>query len=358
MSTCEWGEYIKDESEMQRAKILYDIKQGKKGEKRVNWRGHKINSQLLSDSYQRQGIINKSFLCAMCGDSLTFERFKDGTLRLKAANFCKVRLCPMCACRRSLKIFGQTSKVMDYITAENDFRYIFLTLTLKNVPGVELKKTIDKLFDAFEKLTRRKEYRRISKGHLRCLEVTHNWTRGDDYHPHIHVIIVVNQSYFEKGGKYLSHEKWMSLWRDCAGLDYDPWVDIRTVKPNTEGQDGNMDYGKAVAEVAKYTVKASDFILSPKDSLRESPYYEELKDFCDKQTDEVVAVLDGALANRRLVAFAGAMKEAHKKLNLDKPDTGDLVNTDIEERIRPDLLSVIEVYRWCPGYRNYVLVEE
>lgn len=49
----------------------------------------------------------------------------------------------MCAWRRSLKIFGQVSKVMDHVEKNYNYRYIFLTLTVKNCYGEDLKDTLD-----------------------------------------------------------------------------------------------------------------------------------------------------------------------------------------------------------------------
>ncbi len=324
---------------MQGKKPLKDVT---KNGKAVDWRRRKEVSKLLSESYGRLKDGIKSNRVFWCASFLEFRRYEDGTRKLHDANFCKVRLCPMCAWRRSLKVFGQTSKVMDYVTAENEYRYIFITLTVKNVKGDELSNEIDALFGAFEKLTRKAEIKRICKGWFRCLEVTHSWQR-DDYHPHFHMIMAINKSYFTSAG-YLNHEKWIALWRSCAGLDYDPWVDVRKVKPDPGG-DGAMEYKKAVAEVAKYTVKSNDFIIEVKS-----------KD-AEKKTDEVVSVLDRALKNRRLYAYGGKLREVHKRLNLDDSDDGDLVNTENDEEMRSDLGYVIERYNWHVGYNDYMLVE-
>lgn len=86
-------------------------------------------------------------------------------------------------------------------------------------------------------------------------------------------------------------------------------VDVRKVKAKAEkGKDSNDIIG-AVCETTKYTVKNEDYILPNNWQL----------------TLESVATLDKALANRRLVAFGGVMKEWHKKLNLDDEIDGKLI---------------------------------
>ena len=242
----------------------------------------------------------------------------------------------MCSWRRSKKIYGQVSKVMDKALEEKEYRFIFLTLTCKNVEGKELSETIDNLFKAYNLMTKRKVFKQAVKGWFRGLEVTHNLDETsesyDTYHPHFHIILMVNKSYFSDPKYYLSQAQWTSLWQDCLGVDYTPIVDVRAFKTNTK-----KHISKSVAESAKYTVKDNDYLI-PSDL---------------EMTDNAVAILDYALANRRLVAFGGDLRKIHKELNLDDAENGDLVNTDNEE-LREDLEYVIERYHWHVGYKQYL----
>ena len=317
----------------QELEILTD--KDKKGKERP-WREKKLSTILLAESYQRLGF-KKAYRVINCGTYLEYKSLLDGTERkLNKANFCKVRLCPMCSWRRSKKIYGQVSKVMDKALEDKEYRFIFLTLTCKNVEGEELSDTIDKLFHAFKLLTKRKQVKQAVKGWFRGLEVTHNLDETsesyDTYHPHFHIILMVNKSYFSDPKYYLSQAQWTSLWQDCLGVDYTPIVDVRAFKTNTK-----KHISKSVAESAKYTVKDNDYLI-PSDL---------------EMTDNAVAILDYALANRRLVAFGGDLRKIHKELNLDDAENGDLVNTDNEE-LREDLEYVIERYHWHVGYKQYL----
>lgn len=311
--------------------ILKDTKNGKD----TDWRGKKINSLELSNSYKRIGYENKSLRVGECGDYLEFRLAADDALKLTRANFCKVRLCPMCAWRRSLKIFGQVSKVMDCVEENYNYKYIFLTLTVKNCYGEDLKDTLDQMTKGFNKMTRRKQFETSIKGYFRSLEVTYN-KEEDTYHPHFHLILAVNKSYFDDNRIYISQKGWTSLWQDCIGVDYIPIVDVRRLRKNK---------GKEVAEVAKYTVKSEDFIIRNDD-----------RQLDEKLTDEVVKILDNALHRKRLVSFGFLFKDIHKKLNLDDSEDGDLTNTDNED-LREDLTDIILRYQWNIGIKNYKLVE-
>lgn len=321
-------------------KVLKDVKNGKERP----WQIHKKSTMELAESYKRLGM-NKHYRVSECGSFLEFKRFvQDNSLKLNRSNFCKVRLCPMCSWRRSLKTFGQVSKVMDYALGQKDYRFIFLTLTCKNVYGEELSEQLDKLFHSFKKLTERKAVKQAVKGWFRALEVTHNLDGTskdyDTFHPHFHIILAVNKSYFTDKKYYLSHEKWTSLWKSCLKVDYTPIVDVRAFKTGKKSH-----VSKSVAESAKYAVKSNDFIIRDKDGAID-----------EEMTDDSVFILDKALANRRLVAFGGEFKEIHKLLNLDDMENGDLINTDNEE-LREDLDYVIERYKWHIGYRQYYKID-
>ena len=316
-------------------KVLIDVNDNGKI---INWREKKLTTLDLAESYKRLGFDSKHYRVKECGTYLEFKKLKDSSMKLNQANFCKVRLCPMCSWRRSLKIFGQVSKVMDCASDNKDYDYIFLTLTVKNCSGDELKDTIDILMNGFNRMTKRKIYKNSIKGHFRALEITHNLIT-DTYHPHFHCILVVNKSYYDSRD-YISQREWTSLWKDVLKIDYTPIVDIRRFKDKK-----GKGISKSIAEVAKYTVKDNDYIVR-----------NEIGEVIETLTDDAVLILDQALANRRLTAYGGVLKEIHKMLNLDDCEDGDLVNTDNDE-LRNDLEYIIVRYLWNIGYTQYLKIE-
>jgi len=308
-----------------------------KSGKEVPWVDKKIRTLLLAESYKRLNN-KKAYRVQECGSFLEFKRYlTTGELKLQGANFCKVRLCPMCAWRRQLKIFAQVSKVMDSALQIKDYRFIFLTLTCKNIYAEDVRNTLDNLFKSFNLLTKRKQFKQSVKGWFRALEITHkldvNSKDFNTYHPHFHVILMVNKSYFNKPEIYISQEKWTSLWKSCLKVDYTPIVNVKAFKVSSKSK-----VAKSVAEAAKYTAKDKDYLISDNEEM----------------TDSSVQVLDGALANRRLTAFGGELKKIHKELNLDNAEDGDLVNTNQDEELREDVDYIIERYKWNIGYNQYI----
>ena len=319
-----YSEYTTPES-ISQAEILVD--KSSTGRERP-WREKKMANELLATAYESVNP-DKAGRLRMCGDFLTFTILTDGSKKLKTMNSCRVRLCPLCTWRRSLKVQAHTIQIMEEMG--DKYKYLFLTLTIRNCTGAELSDTLDLMFDAWQRLTQRKQFKAAVKGWYRGLEVTHNtdWKSPayDTYHPHFHCVLVVNKTYFT-GKVYVKQEDWMNLWKKSLRANYDPVVDVRRVKGHT---------AKAVAEAAKYSVKDADYIIPDDWAL----------------TIDTVRTLDAALNNRRLVAYGGIMKELHKKLNLDDEENGDLINVD-QDNSTAAPTEREEVYWWYTGYRQYI----
>lgn len=273
-----------------------------------------------------------------CAPWAVFEQGADSK-RLQASSFCRVRLCPMCQWRRSLKLAGQARMVVaeadrrraiDTHSAQG-WRWLMLTVTLRNVPAADLSQTIDHLHNSLHRLTKRKQW--PAAGWLRATEITYN-AKSDTYHPHMHLLLCVPPSYYS-GREYMSQAAWAALWQQVARLDYTPVVDVRAINPRQDGS----DIGPAIAEVAKYGAKPADYIR-PGDvdtSMR------------------VIATLTDYLDGRRLTSWGGCLKEAAAALKLDDAETGNLIHIT-DEQSTDDAANIIHnyvLYRWAVGWGDY-----
>lgn len=326
---CETMEAVEGQPSID-SKVLTD--KGRNGKERP-WRRYKMANEYLSIAYEEIDKKKANRLKA-CGKVLSFDVDSQGNKRLASAESCRVRLCPLCSWRRSLKSYYNTMKIVDYINEHyNNTAYIFVTLTVQNCKADKLSDTLDLLFSSLQRLTQLKDIKAVWRGSVRNVEVTHNvdvesaWF--DTYHPHIHMLVAVNKSYF-KDKRYISRAKLAQLWQECLRVDYLPQVDIRACK----GSDA-----KAVAECSKYATKASDYLIFDDWDL----------------TVETVRTLDKALANRRLINYSGLFRDVKRILALDDVEDGDLVNigenTEIGEVVNR------EYYFWYSGYRQYYSVK-
>lgn len=256
------------------------------------------------------------------------------TRKLQAAEFCRDRLCPMCSWRKSLVTFSQLSDIMLRIDSTTDGLVpIFLTLTMRNCGSSDLADCITLLLKSWSRMMNSKQNRRpfrIAVGWFRALEITYNKKDGT-WHPHIHAILLVEPDYFENPDKYIDQREWEAEWQWALGVDYKPRVDVRTIKGSQ---------AKAIAEVAKYTVKPGEWL--------------DLDD--GDGTDERVELLARVLKGRRLTAFGGLMKETRKALKQEDAETADLVRRGEDATMRGDLVTAMEKFEWQIGLTNYVMV--
>ncbi len=348
----------KQECQYKNETILTD----KSRRKERPWREMKNQNQKLADIMENIDE-RKALRLRDCATRLVFTQDEKEQKRLKSANFCRIRLCPMCQWRRSLKTFVHMKKIIQAIENDRKRAYVMVTFTVKNCTDEDLSITIDKMMKAYNLMMKRDRVKKSIKGWYRGLEITHDmelvitremW-RGDRerhirskkvyyeklglhigdqnpnfnyYHPHFHCVFVVNRKYFHSS-QYITKDEFTQIWKECLSVEYTPQVDVRRITSNALS---------GVAEVAKYTVKADDYINTNKWEL----------------SQQTVRTLMGSLSHRRLVAYGGICKYWHHKLNLDDDVEGDL--THIEGEMSEESKAALEmVYIWHTGYNQYIL---
>lgn len=184
-----------------------------------------------------------------CGRHLTYgyTPHPEGWKReLVTARLCRVRTCPICQWRRSLKLTAEVGERLHKIcTNGSGMVAVMLTLTIRNCPVTDLKSTIRAMLKAWSKLTRRAIFKDVVHW-ARSVEVTRGRSYiGDDSHPHMHILLVLPQAAAEAA---LDTHKWACEWQNLLGLDYLPVCDIRAIDQSNKG---------GVREVLKYAVKPS-----------------------------------------------------------------------------------------------------
>lgn len=316
-------------------------------DRRFDWRERKEKTMLLYELYEKAGYPEYAARTRDCATFLQFNVYRSGERRLRTANFCKLRLCPMCIGRRARRSAWKLSQVMNLVEREHQAKFIFLTLGMRNVPGHELGNAIGQLTAAWNHFLKQRQVERSVKGWFRAIEITrgNGITKEDKgYHPHIHAIIAVEPDYFSKvsrkSGKYLNQSDLVERWQKALRVDYLPTVNIKTTRAKAgTGRALASGGGKAALEAGKYAVKDEDYI-DPR--MPEERAIGILRDYTE------------ALRRRRLTAFGGWLKEAARKLDAENLDDGDLIHTD-DDAIREDLLEMIESYSWHFGAGDHIL---
>ena len=280
-----------------------------------------------------------------------FESSETGEVRLKlkGARFCRVRHCPICQWRRSLMWVSRFYHAFPRIYRDHpEWRYVMLTLTVRNCSVLDLRRTITDMNRAWDRLAKRKVWPAV--GYVRSLEIT----RGKDgsAHPHFHCLLAVPPSYFT-GRKYLSTAKWSALWQEALRVDYRPICEVHAVKPRPWSklrQESPLGLHEVqMDEVRNAILSPEQFDLNgaprlggvnvydaEQDALQPSPWemvagaVVEVIKYAVKPDDMLadplwLIELSSQLKNTRAVALGG---ELRRYLSEDEPE--DLVNDDKE----------------------------
>lgn len=217
------------------------------------WDKHRANADKIEAHYRGSEFSDYAARISFCSQLLEFGLTPDWDsdtlkLKLRSARFCRVRHCPVCQWRRSLQWKAKAYKVLPKIVeAYPNHRWLFLTLTVKNVPIADLRKTLQHMNRSFQRLSQRKAW--PAEGWLRSTEVTRG--RDGTAHPHFHCLLMVRSGYF--GKNYINQEQWVEMWQDALRCDYKPVLDCRAVKRGKQPM-------QLIPELLKYCTKESDLV--------------------------------------------------------------------------------------------------
>lgn len=264
------------------------------------WDFHRLSVDKISYFYQLSNARQHNKLATRmdnCANLLKFiwDQSENGenSLSLKHANFCRVRLCPVCQWRRAMAWRARMFQRLPSLLREHpDYSFLFLTLTVKNCEVGDLDKTLTIMNKAFRHLFRLKALNHI-KGYIRSTEVTKSGEMGA--HPHFHCILAVSKRYFKDG--YVSSKKWAELWMQSLKADYQPVIDIRKIKIQ-----GNRFNDKAIIETLKYSTKIESLV--------------ENKDWFLIYSDQVI--------RKRFLATGGCFKDFLKQEVSDEEMIGEI----------------------------------
>lgn len=243
----------------------------------------------------------------------------DNIPKIVKADFCRERLCFVCAWRRQARFMAQMYPVLD-ILSKKQYQFLFATLTIKNTQYNNLEEAVNKIMHGYEKLRHRRKIKKAWAGIVRSVELTYN-QKNNTFHPHMHLLIAVTEDYFYSKDKYISQEELQRYWQESIGAEYAPIVDIRKVD-STE---------KASVEALKYALKPS-------------------------KATEALSAFFYIMRGRRLISFCGIFQKLRKELKYSDFETILTDAEDIKQGIKYNLYTFDAtggVYRLSQEYQIY-----
>jgi len=284
------------------------------------WVTHRRQTQKMCELLDIQDPRIQALRARMegCSSTLIFahtlpEDAHGRTFKLHEANFCRVRVCPVCQWRRSLRLCARFQEAIPALEAEiPGHRWILLTLTVKNVPVESLRESLQKLNVGWKRLSQTKRFRAAVLGYVKNIEVTRSAT--GEAHPHIHALLLVAGEYFQSA-QYIPQSEFREMWRAAMRLGYDPQVNVQAVpKANSIA---------AAREILKYATKPEDLLTD------------------QKWTVEYIRQVHGL----RFLATGGVVRQLFSE---QEPDEEEMLLTgqEQEQEDEPGTGEVLALSRW------------
>ena len=255
-----------------------------------------------------------------CGNFIKFQSSEDKTkFILAGGNFCNNRFCPFCSWLKAKRTAFELLELIKVVEYTEKLAFIFITLTVPNVSREKLREEIECFNKSFKRLFETKEFKAFNKGFIRKLEITYNEERND-YHPHFHLVVAVNKSYFTSR-HYMSKRRLLELWQRATRNPNITQVDIKPCR---------MDTIKQVMELATCSAEQGDLYSSKE-------------------------VFDGfyeGLFRKKLLVYNGIFKEYKKKIDIGEVDPTQVIelNQLLEETTKEFYLQ------WEKD--NYLIADE
>lgn len=228
-----------------------------------------------------------------CGEHIGITTI-DGIAKIVKADFCRERLCAVCAWRRQAKFTAQTFPILS-ILEQRGYEFIFVTLTIANMKYDKLEAAVDSLLCGYALLRHRRKIKRSWVGIIRSVEMTYN-ADSNTFHPHLHLLVAVPHEYFINRDLYITQGELADMWADCIGACYTPVCHIEKVKGDTTA---------AAVETIKYALKPTD-------------------------AKQAFSAFFYILRGRRLISFCGIFAKLRRELKYS--DFENILTDDVDTR--------------------------
>lgn len=241
---------------------FYSLNEAKKWNRCL---GHSIK-RLMPEDEKR---INRVFSCGnSVGIVYSPSLHKSHTMSF----WCDERACPVCNYYKSRSLF---SRIYNYVRSNSDRRYVFLTLTVRNVSYADLRETVKRMNRAFGRMfplaVPDSKASKMFTGYLKRLEVTYNIDPSSDsyrtFHPHFHVLLETSPNYKVGTSCFYHKSDILKDWQYYYGDPTITQVDICEIQPDVDPKGYEHGLAKAVAEVAKYPMKFSKKLCVPENQF-------------------------------------------------------------------------------------------
>lgn len=188
------------------------------------------NNDIMSNGRKPSDYRRTPSKLNWCSNYLEFLHLKDKTKHISYIESCHCSLCPSCNFFRSRNNLKNMILILEdffSVPSNCNFPFVFLTLTVPDCAGSDLRNVIKSMNQAFNKFLGYKEIKDSVVGCSRSFEITINNDEDSEsyglFHPHFHVLLIMKKDYFlfhrcADDDIYMNKLQWLLLWQRALGL--------------------------------------------------------------------------------------------------------------------------------------------
>lgn len=214
----------------------YDLFSDVSLEDKRPWTRKKNMARKIQSIYEGDSDFQKmAERIAACSEVVTVDSSSKTTggrkFKFKSSRFCRVRNCPVCQWRRSLKWKARFHKALPEIKNEKPTaKWLFLTCKIKSCAIEDLRTAIQDINKGWKKVNERKIFRNTIIGWMKGIEVTRD--KYENASLRLNAMILVKQSYF--GNRYVSLKMWKEGWKESLRIDYVPDISVKKINKHED----------------------------------------------------------------------------------------------------------------------------
>lgn len=284
-----------------------------------------LSKLMASSGYKSQSKNIKD-----CCNRIMFAEDANGNKKIKYAFFCHNPLCAICQKRKSMLVNIKLKNILNNIFLnskidQSDYRFIFSTLTTKNVDAAHVKSEIKKFNKAITKMFNYKALDGVI-GRTKTNEIKYN-RETNTYNIHVHLLLMVKPKLVNSRNR-INNKMMSRLWSKALKTDY------QTKTKNSIIKDKNGVYA-----VANYVTKPINYINYVNDARL-------------KNKLEVINAIYQGFRNQTKITFSGLFRKVNQELIENQNNS--FRKTKYRKKQPVFKPASYSIYDWSYKYKNLI----
>lgn len=178
--------------------------------------------------FKESATFNSGMKMDLCADNLSCYLIAPEQNSIDTY-YCKNRHCPICQWRCSRRALSKTFELLYENPELLHEKWMYITFTSRNCHVTELRQTMQRMNEAFQKLSMMPVWQSNVLGGIKFTKIDQGGIDPETAHLHFHCLLTVRPSMFRSNND-ISQDPWAQLWQQCLHASVTSQVDVVPIK--------------------------------------------------------------------------------------------------------------------------------